>query len=201
MLFYVAGGAAAAAAGAAPLTRAARLPLLGLFGGSLLAERCLPPRLHSLLRAGHKGQVCLLLFFACWLDERSCGACLLKVVLQCSQAKTRRQDSTVQRQMIRSFQQFEISMSQMLLQLPLPKWLPVVPATGLSVDFKLLLRRLCLALGIAATVCAAITFRNVEKENLRWGAPPCSLTLLRLRRVGLLGCTANGWPHPKCTRI
>ena len=57
MLFYVAGGAAAAAAGAVPLTRAARLPLLGLFGGALLAERCLPPRLHSLLRAGDQGQV------------------------------------------------------------------------------------------------------------------------------------------------
>jgi hypothetical protein len=57
VLFYVAGGAAAAAAGSLPLTRAARLPLLGLFGGSLVAERCLPPRLHSLLHAGDRGQV------------------------------------------------------------------------------------------------------------------------------------------------
>lgn len=57
MLFYVAGGAAAAAAGSLPLTRPARLPLLGLFGGSLIAERCLPPRLHWLLHAGDKGQV------------------------------------------------------------------------------------------------------------------------------------------------
>jgi hypothetical protein len=57
VLFYVAGGAVAAAAGATPLTRAARLPLLGLFGGSLIAERCLPPRLHTLLQAGDKGQV------------------------------------------------------------------------------------------------------------------------------------------------
>lgn len=57
VLFYVAGGAAAAAAGAAPLTRSARLPLIGVFGGALLAERCLPPRLHSILQAGGRGEV------------------------------------------------------------------------------------------------------------------------------------------------
>lgn len=56
----------------------------------------------------------------------------------------------------------------MLLRLPLPEWLPSVPPAGLAMDFKWLLRRLCLALGVTATVCAAITFRNVEKENLRW---------------------------------
>lgn len=69
VLFYVAGAAAAAAAGAAPLTRAARLPLLGLFGGSLFAERCLPPRLHSLLRVGDKGQVPSLGFWPVFVVE------------------------------------------------------------------------------------------------------------------------------------
>ena len=54
--FYVAGASVAAAAGAAPWTRAARLPLMALFGGALAAERCLPPRLHRLLAAGDRGQ-------------------------------------------------------------------------------------------------------------------------------------------------
>ena len=55
--FYVAGASVAAAAGAAPWTRAARLPLVVLFGGALAAERCLPPRLHRVLAAGDEGQV------------------------------------------------------------------------------------------------------------------------------------------------
>lgn len=55
--FYVAGASVAAAAGATPWTRAARLPLVALFGGALAAERCLPPRLHRVLAAGDGGQV------------------------------------------------------------------------------------------------------------------------------------------------
>jgi hypothetical protein len=39
VLFYLAGGAAALGAGAAPLTRSARLPLLAVFSGALAAER------------------------------------------------------------------------------------------------------------------------------------------------------------------
>ncbi len=50
-------GSAAVAAGATPWTRSARLPLLALFASALLAERCLPAQLHSLLQAGDHGQV------------------------------------------------------------------------------------------------------------------------------------------------
>ena len=57
VLFYVAGTAAATAAGVTPWTRAARLPLLSVFGSALAAERLLPARLHTLLHAGDRGQV------------------------------------------------------------------------------------------------------------------------------------------------
>jgi hypothetical protein len=55
----------------------------------------------------------------------------------------------------------------MLLRLLLPGWVPAVPPAGLAVDFKWLLRRLCLALGVAATVCAAAASRSSEKDHLR----------------------------------
>ena len=58
-------------------------------------------------------------------------------------------------------------LAQMLLRLPLPGWLPAVPPAGLAVDFKWLLRRLCLALGLAATVCVAVASHAEEKDNLR----------------------------------
>lgn len=52
--------------------------------------------------------------------------------------------------------------------MPVPEWLPAAPSGEFVVEFKWLLRKACLALGAAALVCAACTFRNVEKENLRY---------------------------------
>lgn len=59
ILFYGAGAGAALAAGAAPLTRAARLPLLSVFGVALAAERLLLERLqpYGVLSPGPDGQV------------------------------------------------------------------------------------------------------------------------------------------------
>ena len=60
VLFYLAGGAAALGAGAAPLTRSARLPLLAVFGGTLAVERLGLDWLQPLgvLVPGPDGQVC-----------------------------------------------------------------------------------------------------------------------------------------------
>jgi len=58
--------------------------------------------------------------------------------------------------------------AQLLLRVPVPEWLPAAPSGEFVVEFKWLLRKACLALGAAALVCAACTFRNVEKENLRY---------------------------------
>jgi len=59
ILFYVAGGVVSLGAGAAPLTRSARLPLLSIFGSALAAERLLLERLQPLgmLSPGPDGQV------------------------------------------------------------------------------------------------------------------------------------------------
>ena len=61
VLFYLAGGAAALGAGATPLTRSARLPLLAVFGGALAAERLGLDWLQPLgvLAPGPNGQVVL----------------------------------------------------------------------------------------------------------------------------------------------
>lgn len=59
-MFYVAGVGVSLAAGASRATSRARLPMLGLLGVSLLGERVLLDRLHSLLGVNERGEVSLM---------------------------------------------------------------------------------------------------------------------------------------------
>lgn len=66
-LFYGAGVLAAMAAGTSKATAGARLPVLGIFAGSLVAERVLVDKLHLWLEVDSAGDVVLTLPFPAWL--------------------------------------------------------------------------------------------------------------------------------------
>ncbi len=159
VMFYFAGAGAVVAAGATPATAGARMPLLALLAVSLAGERLLVHRLHSLLGVNDVGQV---------RAAEACEACARQFLITphvrnaCSSCHIDRFGNEVG--ICGRF-----FLCQVLMTLPVRRWLPFLPAEvePLTFDFKWAVRNCCMALAALIMGYRALVYRNYQHEGYR----------------------------------